>query len=44
MIINIAVCNSDYKSGHGMTLLIKLQKIYNYKLPVRTRGPGATLR
>ena len=44
MIINIAVCNSDYKSGHRLSLLIKLQKIYNLKLPARARGTGATQR
>jgi hypothetical protein len=38
MIINIAVYNPDYKSGRYATLLIKLQKIYNYKLPASTPG------
>jgi len=38
MIINIAVCNSDYKSGCRVTLLIKWQKIYNLELSARTRS------
>lgn len=44
MIINIAVCNSDYKSGRRVTLLIKLQKIYNYKLPAPMPGIEETRR